>query len=95
MKPPASEIHGTRTDVDWQQVQRGTIQHEILEGHSAMAFVDGHELVFKVNCMADAGKILAPVPFALCVTLEVAEGLDLPIYEEVRQRVVARIEVRT
>jgi hypothetical protein len=94
VKPPGDAMNATRTDCDWQQVQRGTLQHEILEGNAAMAFVDGDELVFKVNCMADGGKIVEPIQFALCVSLEVAEGLALPIYQEVRQRVAARVSVR-
>jgi len=40
-----------RICVDWQTVQRGTLQHEIFEGGSAVAFVDGAKVIVKVNCV--------------------------------------------
>ncbi|KVK77178.1 S8 family peptidase [Burkholderia sp. MSMB1498] len=92
--PPSDLFSVSRMNCNWQHVRRGTVQHEILEGESAIAFADGDELVFKVNCAEDGGKLLGPVPFALCATLEVGEGVDLPIYQEVRQRVQPRVGVR-
>jgi hypothetical protein len=35
-----------------------------------------------------------PVAYGLAVTFEVAEGVTIPIYEEVRSRVRARVEVQ-
>jgi Subtilase family len=93
IKPPHTDFDVSRMNCDWQRVQRGTVQHEVLEGTSAIPFADGANLIFKVNCAEDGGKLLAPVPFALCVTLEVAEGIDLPIYQEVRERVNTRINI--
>ena len=93
VKPPNDDFNVSRMNCDWQRVQRGTVQHEILEGESAIAFVDGADLVFKVNCAEDGGKLLALVPFALCVTLEVAEGVELPIYQEIQERVSTRVGV--
>ena len=78
---------------DWQHVQRGTVQQEVLEGNDAIAFADGDELVFKVNCAEDGGKLPVAVPFALCITLEVGEGVELPIYQEIRERVSTRVDV--
>lgn len=91
--PPHEEVRATRVDCDWRDVRRGTLQHEIFEGEEAFAFVDGDTLKFKVNCTADAGKIQAPVRFAICVSLEVAEGVDYPIYQQVSQRLQARTQV--
>ncbi|MDN3988672.1 S8 family peptidase [Zwartia vadi] len=93
VKPPDADFSVSRMNCDWQRVQRGTVQHEVLEGASAIPFVDGADLVFKVNCAEDGGKLIAPVPFALCVTLEVGEGVDLPIYQEVKERVSTRVTV--
>ena len=92
--PPTGEYGVSRSNYQWQHVRRGTLQHEILDGGDALAFVDGDEVVFKVNCSEDAGSIPAPVPFSLCVTLEVAEGVDLPIYEEIRSRVSVRVGIQ-
>jgi hypothetical protein len=94
VKPPHEDLNVFRLDHrDWQRVQRGTVQHEILEGERAIAFADGADLVFKVNCAEDGGKLSAPVPFALCVTLEVGEGVGLPIYQEIRERIGQRVGI--
>jgi hypothetical protein len=90
---PPDNLEVQRQEGDWRQVQRGTLQHEILEGDTALAFVDGAQLTFKVNCKADAGQLTDPVPFALCVSLEVAEGIDVPIYQEIRDRIRPRVTV--
>jgi hypothetical protein len=91
--PPHEDVRATRVDCDWRDVKRGTVQHEIFDGDDAFAFVDGDVLKFKVNCTAEAGKLDAPVRFALCVSLEVAEGVAYPIYQEISQRVRARATV--
>jgi len=65
----------------------------VLEGDEALAFVDGATLLFKVNCAKDANILERPVRFALCVSIEVGEGLGLPVYQEVRERVQARVGI--
>lgn len=91
--PPAS-LGVSRQEAEWRQVQRGTLQHEILEGESALAFVDGDRFVCKVNCKADAGDLKELVPFAICVSLEVAEGIDVPIYLEIKDRIAPRVGIQ-
>lgn len=91
--PPRDTLGVTRLNYEWHQVQRGTLQHEILEGKSALAFIDGEKITFKVNCSEDGGKIITPVQFALCVTIEVAEGISLPIYNEIRARITPQVTV--
>lgn len=95
INPPSDEFGVSRVNYQWQHVQRGTLQHEILEGKNALAFVDGNEAVFKVNCSEDGGKLPDPVPFALCVSLEVAKGIELPIYQQIRDRVSVRVGVQS
>jgi hypothetical protein len=68
-------------------VRRGTLQHEIFEGDEAVAYMDGTNVRVKVNCRADAGLLIEPVPYALAVTLETAESLRVPVYAEVAERV--------
>ncbi|WP_167761281.1 S8 family peptidase [Duganella callida] len=94
ISPPADRFDAVRKEVDWRQVQRGTLQHEILEGDRALAFVDGERFVCKVNCKADAGKLLENVPFAICVSLEVAEGIDIPLYQEIKDRITPRVQIQ-
>ena len=82
-----------RSEGESRQLQLGTLQHEIFESDGAVPVVPGQSLVLRVNCLADAGRLDSPVEFALCVSLEVAEGVPLPIYEQVRARITPRIPV--
>ena len=66
----------------------------MFEESRAAVVQEGTTLAVRVNCMADAGPIKEPVRFALCVSLEVAEGVELPIYQQVRERVAPRVGVR-
>ena len=88
------ELAPKRKFADHRAVQRGTVQHEVLEGNKAMAFQDGKTIAIKVNCRADAEKIPDLIPYGLAVTLEVAESVALPIYEEVRERLAVRVPVQ-
>ncbi|MFH2113020.1 MAG: S8 family serine peptidase, partial [Spirochaetota bacterium] len=92
--PPTDPLQVKRNQADWRAVQRGTVQHEILEGERAAAFVDGDNLEIRVSCRADAGALEEAIPYAIATTLEVAEEIGVDIYNEVRVRVhAARIQV--
>ena len=93
--PPQAELGVARGQADWQAVQRGTVQHEILEGESSQDFVDGASLEIRVNCRADAGALEEEVPYALITTIEVWGDLWVSnIYDEVRAAVqAARVRV--
>ena len=47
-------------------------------------FVADTNLDIQVSCRADAGALEQEVPYALVTTLEVAEEIDVEIYDEVR-----------
>jgi hypothetical protein len=91
---PKNDLAGKRICADHDAVQRGTVQHEVLESEKAVDFQDGDTITIKVNCRADAGDIPEPIRYALAVTLEVAEGIDIPIYQEVRDRLRVRVPTR-
>jgi len=91
---PKNILAPDRLGADHRAVQRGTIQHEVLEGHQAAAFQDGETIHIKVNCRTDTGEIRQPVRYGLAVTLEVAESDELPIYEEVWERLRVRVPVQ-
>ena len=96
---PKNEIAPDRLFADHRAVQRGTLQHEVLEGSKATVFEDGDDISIKVNCRADAGDIPAPVRYGLAITLEIVEEvqqrlLNYSIYEEVRDRLVVRVPVQ-
>jgi hypothetical protein len=78
----------------WRAVRRGTVQHEIFEGQRAEPFIDGDFIEIKVNCREDAGKILSPVAYGLAVSLEVSEGVDIAVYNEIRTRIAPAIQIQ-
>lgn len=93
--PPQNQLRIKRSNsVHEKTALRGTVQHEILEGEDAVAFVDGNRFECKVNCAADAGELPGKVPFALCVSLEVAVGSGIPIYQEIRERIAPAIGIQ-
>ena len=59
-----------------------------------MAITDDANLIIKVNCRKDAARIQESVAYGLAVSLEVAEGVDIAIYDEVRTRIASAIEIR-
>ncbi|MBN2308587.1 MAG: hypothetical protein JXR94_06420, partial [Candidatus Hydrogenedentes bacterium] len=94
-----SDLSVNRTDADWRAVRRGTLQHEVFEGERAVAFVDGDALAIKVNCRKEAGKMKEGrkrilLPYGLVVSLEVSEGVSIPIYDEIRARIPVRVPVQ-
>jgi hypothetical protein len=90
-----NEIAGHRINSDDKSVMRGTLQHEIFEGKDAKAFIDGDSIFIEVNCEKDAVKYNEDTPYALIVSFETAEGLDvdLPIYQEIKDRISIPIAV--
>jgi hypothetical protein len=92
--PPKAPLQVSRQQADWHAVQRGTIQHEILEGEHAAVFMDGTDLEILVGCRSDAGRLEEAVPYALAITLETAEEMGIDIYNEVAVKVhAARVRV--
>jgi hypothetical protein len=85
--PPREPLGVARQDADWQTVRRGTVQHEVLAGEKALAYTDGTFMEIKVNCRTDASRLTDEIPYGLALTLSVKEELDLPIYQEVRERI--------
>jgi Subtilase family len=84
---PANVLGVGRKDADFDSTKRGTMQHRVMEGEDAKVFVDGDRLRVTVSCKEDAGLLTERVPYALAVTLEVAEAIELNLYEEVRTRI--------
>jgi len=95
-----SEVDGSSVtprpykEADGHTVRRGTLQHEVFESETAVPIAEDDVLTIKVNCREDAGKILEPVKYGLVVSLEVAEGVGLPIYDEIRTRIAPAVEIR-
>lgn len=90
---PENPLSLNRLEGEHRQIQMGTLHHETFEGERAVPIVDGQTMVIRVNCVADAGRLVSAAEFALCVSLEVAEGLNVPIYQEVRQAISTRVDI--
>jgi hypothetical protein len=84
-----------RQDADHNQVLRGTVQHEVVEGSKQIsAYQDGDSILLHVACKKDAtARLDDAIPYGLAVTLEVAEGVQIPIYEQLRTRLQSKVAV--
>lgn len=92
-----TELGLSRQEADHNQVLRGTVQHEILEGENQIAAYqdDGH-ILLHVTCEKDATERLdVAIPYGLAVTLEVAEGVNIPIYQQIRVKIKPQVAVGT
>ncbi len=85
-----------RIDSDHNQVMRGTVQHEILESKEEVSKYGGNgHILLHVKCTADATEHLDdPIPYGLAVTLEVAEGVGIPVYQQIRDMIGVQVGVR-
>lgn len=72
-----------RKQADSRAARRGTLQHEVWQGAQALPR-SGSDIEVQVNCREDAGTLEGAVPYALAVTLEVAEDLRVDLYGQVR-----------
>lgn len=94
ISPPQDELRVKRRECVHDHAQRGTLQHDVLVGEDAVAFVDGARIQIKVNCAADASDFEGQIPFGLCLSLEVAVETGIPIYHEIRARVGLTIPIQ-
>jgi hypothetical protein len=92
---PQDRLGVTRSEIDSDTARRGTVEHRILEGESVIAIVDGDALDITVSCKEDAGGLNGAVPYAIAVTLEVAQPLEVSIFQQVRERIRPRVEIET
>ena len=76
-----------QADADYRTVQRGTVQHQVFEGKGATSIGNEEVITIKVNCRNDASESSTPVSYGLMTTLEVADEIDVSVYDEIRLRV--------
>ena len=88
-----NSIGVTRDDAQWQKVKKGTLQHEVFVGQNAVAFEDDESIAIRVTCKKDAQAFSYLIPYSIAVTLEIAEEIDIPIYQEVRDKLLTPIIV--
>lgn len=81
----------TRMDASDKAVARGTLQHEKYYSERAIAWGEDDKLSIRVNCRNDAGEIEGTIPYALFVSFEVAEGVDIDVYHQVINKIRPRV----
>ena len=93
VSPEKEKLALEKKDLDAESSRRGTVQHQIFEGDKVRAFADGDKLVVKVSCAAEAGKLIDYIPYALAVTLEIAEPINLKIFSEMKDRIRLKVGI--
>ena len=85
-----------RIDADHNSVRRGSLQHEIVDGHGAMVFGDGDAFPIHVDCMDDARRLRAgaTVRYALVVSVETAVETSTTVHDEIRTSLRERARQR-
>lgn len=89
-----TKLRVTRQEAEWKLTRNGTVQHEVLEGERAAAFAEDATMLVKVNCRSDAGVLQGSIRYSLLVTIEAAEQLEIPIYDEIAARIRPAVQVR-
>ena len=87
------KLAANRRDIEWRSARNGTIQHEIFEGERAVVIAETGTMKMKVNCRSDADSLTEPVRYGLLVSIEVAEELRVPVYEEIASRIRPAVPV--
>ncbi len=87
-------IRGNVAGANWQAARRGTVQQLVWQSDRPISYAANSELPIKVSCAADAGTLNEIVPYALCVSIEVAEGTGINVYEELAARITPRVPIR-
>lgn len=80
----ASITSRSQQSPDWMQVRRGTLQHEIFDGEDLLVLSEDRSLEIKVNCKSDACNIKEPLKYSLAITLEIADGVDIQLYQHIQ-----------
>ena len=74
-------------------VARGTVFHRRWEGEKAVSFADNGDLLLNVSCNATAGEMDADIMYGVAISVEVGQGVAVPVYEEIRNRLRAAVRV--
>ncbi len=88
---PEEMIGVSKKELDFDSTKRGTLQHRVFEGEQAVVF--GDRLRITISCKEEAGDLPEAVPYALAVTLEVAESIGIDLYNEISLRVRPEVPI--
>lgn len=88
-------ISDAKKDIDTDASLKGTVQHLVFENEKALAYVDGTDILIKVNCLSEDNRNLDYINYGLAVTLEVKEDNPININQEVAERIILKEKVQT
>jgi len=86
-KYPDKEAHA-------DSIVKGTVEHRVFKSRSKVSLSGNEDIFIKITCREDAGTLDDPIRYALAVTIENLTNVDLPVYEQVRDRIGVRIRPR-
>lgn len=79
-----------RVNTDNNIVRRGTVQHEIFYGDEAVPWDEDDSIEIRVNCDEDATKEFEKLPYAIMVSFEVLE--DIEVYDTILEKIKLNIK---
>lgn len=88
-------VSDAKKDIDTDSSLKGTVQHLVFENEKALAYVDGTDIIVKVNCLSEDNKKLDFIDYGLVISIEVKEENSINIYQEVAERIVLKEKVQT
>lgn len=91
---PDRRLARTSVGATYPHFNRGTVQHDVREGKGANVMHENETIDILVECRAEAGGLSDRVKYGLAVTLEVADNLNVHIYEEIRDRLIIKESVQ-
>ncbi|MGI8816110.1 MAG: S8 family peptidase [Pseudonocardia sp.] len=94
-EPPTKAFGVARREADHNAAGKGTVQHEILEGNDALAFLAGDDVVVNVDCRIASGWPDSTIRFGLVASIEMATTVQADIHTQVRDGLRAQARSRT
>jgi hypothetical protein len=91
IEPPTSAFGVARREADHHAAGRGTVQHEILDGKTALAFLAADTVAVNVDCRIASGWPDSAIRYGLVASIELATTRDgLRAQASDRTRVTSR-----
>ena len=78
---------------DYNSATRGTVQHEVITGSQAATYESNENMVITVSCKREP-NLKESVNFVIMASLEVKEQTNLPIYQEIVNKLKMPIDIR-
>ena len=73
---------------------KGSVYHHRWEGGDAAIFVDNGKLILDITCSPVAGELDEEIRYAVVATIEVGQGVAVPVYDRVREQIRDAVGVR-